>query len=89
MITSVRRLLLAYVDDNAKHSPTSESVDSQTNDIVVMESIIISKTKVSGTTAHKRPRPTVTVSVFMELGTEVHEQMYRSGGQSDVNILSV
>ncbi|GFW54005.1 hypothetical protein TNCV_3828131 [Trichonephila clavipes] len=28
-------------------------------------------------------RPTVPISVFMTLGTEVHDQMFRSEGQSD------
>ncbi|GFT28845.1 hypothetical protein TNCV_3585581 [Trichonephila clavipes] len=35
----------------------------------------------SGATA--RRRPTVPISVFMTLGTEVHQQIFQSGGQSD------
>ncbi|GFU89165.1 hypothetical protein TNCV_2896131 [Trichonephila clavipes] len=33
MITSVRRLFLAYIDNTATHSPASESVDRRMNDI--------------------------------------------------------
>ncbi|GFX91278.1 hypothetical protein TNCV_1246931 [Trichonephila clavipes] len=39
MITLVLRLLLAYIDTTATHSPTSESVDRRTNIIVVMASV--------------------------------------------------
>ncbi|GFX75116.1 hypothetical protein TNCV_3170431 [Trichonephila clavipes] len=40
MITSVRRLLLVYIEDIVTHSPTSESVDRRTNDVVVMASVL-------------------------------------------------
>ncbi|GFT71790.1 hypothetical protein TNCV_291851 [Trichonephila clavipes] len=30
----------------------------------------------------------VPISVFVTLGTEVHEQMFRSGGQSDMKVFS-
>ncbi|GFX44820.1 hypothetical protein TNCV_1826821 [Trichonephila clavipes] len=38
----------------------------------------IHKRRVCGATAHEGPRPTVLISVY------VHEQMFRSGGQSNV-----
>ncbi|GFX18945.1 uncharacterized protein TNCV_322501 [Trichonephila clavipes] len=41
MITLVRRVLLAYVEDTATHSPTSESVSRRTNDIVVMARVLL------------------------------------------------
>ncbi|GFY17134.1 hypothetical protein TNCV_1089101 [Trichonephila clavipes] len=34
--------------------------------------------------AKEGPRPPVPISVFVTLGAEVHEQMFRSGDQSDV-----
>ncbi|GFU51875.1 hypothetical protein TNCV_3733821 [Trichonephila clavipes] len=37
----------------------------------------------SSATAHEAPKPNVPISVFVTLGAEVHEQMFRSGGQSD------
>ena len=39
------------------------------------------KTKLSGLTAHRGPRPTVPISVFLTLGSGVQEQIFRSGGQ--------
>ncbi|GFX92765.1 hypothetical protein TNCV_4876221 [Trichonephila clavipes] len=32
------------------------------------------------------PRPTVPNSVYMALGPQLHEQIFRSGGQSDVKL---
>ncbi|GFS80069.1 hypothetical protein TNCV_2988481 [Trichonephila clavipes] len=45
---------------------------------------ITKQTKLGGTTAHKRPRPTVPISAFVTLEAEVHEQMFCSGSQSDM-----
>ncbi|GFS60446.1 hypothetical protein TNCV_947001 [Trichonephila clavipes] len=36
-------------------------------------------TQLSSTTAHREPKPTVPVSVFMMLSIEVRKQMFRSG----------
>ncbi|GFS47120.1 hypothetical protein TNCV_2053051 [Trichonephila clavipes] len=40
MITSVQRLLLAFIDDTATQSPTRESVDRRTRDKVVIMSVL-------------------------------------------------
>ncbi|GFT04439.1 hypothetical protein TNCV_1929591 [Trichonephila clavipes] len=37
----MKGLLLAYIDDTTIQYPTSESVDRRTNDIVIMESVLV------------------------------------------------
>ncbi|GFW65013.1 hypothetical protein TNCV_392791 [Trichonephila clavipes] len=41
MITSVRRLLLAYLNTTATLSPTSESVDRRENNIVMVSVSVV------------------------------------------------
>ncbi|GFW69590.1 hypothetical protein TNCV_489341 [Trichonephila clavipes] len=44
-----------------------------------------SSTKLNVATAHERSRPTVPILVFVTLDAEVHEQIFRFGGQFDRN----
>ncbi|GFW75603.1 DUF4817 domain-containing protein [Trichonephila clavipes] len=45
------------------------------------------KKSTSSETAHRGPRSTVSILVFMRMGIKGHEQIFRSGGQSDAKPL--
>ncbi|GFS71326.1 hypothetical protein TNCV_5050681 [Trichonephila clavipes] len=58
-------------------------VHTSTARVLLPQNVILSQTKLRGATAKERPRPTVPISVFVTLDSEVLEQMFRSSSQSE------